>query len=71
MSGHEAEGKVAYPVVDFQRKKQILRRWLRQVENLSDTEEKMVFICELEYGESLGDEEERSTEDLVDCPGGK
>jgi hypothetical protein len=64
---HEEEGKVAYPTVDFQEgRRRYLRRWLRQVENLSDTEEEMVYICEPEIGESLDEEEERSTEDLID-----
>jgi hypothetical protein len=38
----------------------MLRRWLRQVEYLSDTEVEMVYICEMKYGESLNDEEESS-----------
>jgi hypothetical protein len=39
------------------RNQQILRRWLREVENLIDTEDRVVYICELEVGESLSDEE--------------
>jgi hypothetical protein len=59
--------KVKWPIQQLisRRKKKILRRWLRQVENLRNTEEKMVYICEPEDGESL-DGEERSTEDLID-----
>jgi len=48
----------------------MLRTWLRKVENLSDTEENMGFICEPEDGESLGDEEEISTKDNTDCQEG-
>jgi hypothetical protein len=48
------------------RKQQVLRRWLREVEALSDIE-KMVCICEPETGETLIDEERRSSRDLVDC----
>jgi hypothetical protein len=52
-----------------------LRRWLKQVETLSDTEEEMVYICEPEVGRNLSDEgsnfqngnEERSIEDLIEC----
>jgi hypothetical protein len=40
------------------RKQQVLRRWLREVETLSDTE-KLVCICEPEVGEYLSDEERR------------
>jgi hypothetical protein len=41
---------------------------MRQVEDLSDTKEEMVYIYEPEIGESLDDqEEERSVEDIVDC----
>jgi hypothetical protein len=49
------------------RQKKVLRRWLRQVENISDREEEeMVYICRREDGENLGDEEERSTEYITD-----
>jgi hypothetical protein len=49
------------------RKQQQLRRWLREVETLSDTK-KVVYICEPESGESLSDEEEkRSVRDLINC----
>jgi hypothetical protein len=53
------------------RHKKMLRRWLRrrlrQVETLSDIEEKIFYVSEPEDGEILGDEEERSVEDLIDC----
>jgi hypothetical protein len=52
------------------RQRQVLRRWLRQDEGLSDTEE-MVCICEPEDGENLSEEEERSVEDLVDFQEGR
>jgi hypothetical protein len=60
--------KVKWPIQQLisRRQKQVLRRWLRQVKNLSDIEEEMVYICEPESGESLNDEEERSVEDLTD-----
>jgi hypothetical protein len=50
----------------FRRQQWILRRWLREVETLSDMEE-MVFICELEVGEKLSDKERRLVQDLIDC----
>jgi hypothetical protein len=44
-----------------------LRRWLREVETLSDVEE-VGHICEPESGRNLSDEEEvGSTRDLIDC----
>jgi hypothetical protein len=46
-----------------------LRRWLREIKNLSDTEEEVVYICEPEVGKSLSDEEGRSSEDLIDFQG--
>jgi hypothetical protein len=60
--------KVKWPIQQLISKKQkhMLRRWLRKDENLSDTEEDMVCICEPEDGENLSEEEERSTEDLTD-----
>jgi hypothetical protein len=48
------------------RKQHVLTRWLRHDENLSDTEEDMVCVCEPEVGRNLSDEEERSVEDLID-----
>jgi hypothetical protein len=49
-----------------------LRRWLRESENLSDTEEELIHICELETRINLSDEEEkRSDEDLVNYQVGR
>jgi hypothetical protein len=46
---------------------QLLRRWLRYVESLRDTEE-VVHVCEPEAGRNLSDDEEkRSLEDIRDC----
>jgi hypothetical protein len=43
-----------------------MRRWMRHAENLSDTEEELIDICEPETGRNFSDEEEkRSDEDLV------
>jgi hypothetical protein len=42
-----------------------LRRWLREIENLSDTEEEVVYIHEPQVGITLSDEEGRSSEDLM------
>jgi hypothetical protein len=51
---------------------QLLKRWLRHAENLSDTEEEMIHICEPEIGRHLSDEEEvRSDEDLINCQVGR
>ena len=49
----------------------MLRKWLRHVENLSDTEEELVFICELEDGKLLSDEEGRSVKGLISCQEGR
>jgi hypothetical protein len=59
--------KVKWPIQQliYRKQKKILRRWLRQVENLRNIEEEMVYVCELEDGESLSEEEEISTEDLI------
>jgi hypothetical protein len=43
------------------RQQQVLRRWLREVETLSDTEE-MIWIRELESGENLSEEKVRSVD---------
>jgi hypothetical protein len=48
------------------RKQHVLRRWLREVETLSGIEE-MVCICKLEVGESISDEEEKRSVDLINC----
>jgi hypothetical protein len=53
------------------KQQQVVRRWLRHVENLSDTEEEMVYICEPEVGRTLSDEEERSSKDLINCQVGR
>jgi hypothetical protein len=39
---------------------------LRHAENISATEEEMVYICEPEVRRNLSDEEERSVEDIID-----
>jgi hypothetical protein len=66
--------KVKWPIQQLisRKKNKILRRWLRQVENLRNTEEKMVYICKPEYGESL-DEEGREISMKISqrLPGGK
>jgi predicted Mrr-cat superfamily restriction endonuclease len=50
---------------------QELRKWLRQVENLSDIEEKVIHICEPEIGRNLREEEEvRSVKGLINCQEG-
>jgi hypothetical protein len=49
-----------------------LRRWLREVENLSDIEEKVIQIREPEIGRNLNDDEKkRSVRDLINCQGGR
>jgi hypothetical protein len=54
------------------KKQQELRRWLRELENLSDTEEELIHICEPEIGRHLSDEEEvRSVKDLINCQEGR
>jgi len=49
------------------KQQQVVRRWLRNVENLSDTEGEMVYICEPEVGKTLSDEEGRSIKGLINC----
>jgi hypothetical protein len=50
------------------KQQQELRRWLRELENLSDIEEELIHICEPEIGRHLSDEEEvRSDKDLINC----
>jgi hypothetical protein len=39
------------------RQQQVVRKWLRHVENLSSIEEKVIHTCELEIGMNLSDEE--------------
>jgi hypothetical protein len=54
------------------RQQQVVRKWLRHVENLSGIEEKVIHICEPEIGRNLSDEEEmRSTRDLMNCQEGR
>jgi hypothetical protein len=44
----------------------MLRSWLTHIESLGDTEEDIVYVCELGDGESLSEEEEKiSFEDLA------
>jgi hypothetical protein len=48
------------------KQKQELRRWLRELENLSDTKEEQIHICESEIGRHLSDEEDvRLDEDII------
>jgi hypothetical protein len=50
------------------KQQQELRRWLREVENLSDIEEKVTHICEPNIGRNLSDEEEvRSVKGIINC----
>jgi hypothetical protein len=43
-----------------------MRRWMRHAENLSEPEEELIHICELETERNLSDEEEeRSDEDII------
>jgi hypothetical protein len=62
------KGKVKWSIQQFisRKQKNMLKRWLRQVEILSDIKEEMVYIFEPKIGKSLDEEEERSVEDLVD-----
>jgi hypothetical protein len=53
------------------KKQQVVRRWLRHAENLSDTEEEMVYICEPEVGRTLSDEEGRSVKGLINFQEGR
>jgi len=54
------------------KKQQELRRWLRELEDLSEREEELIHTCELEIGRHLSDEEEvRSDEDLINCQVGR
>jgi hypothetical protein len=43
-----------------------LRRWLRHVESLRETEE-VVHICEPKVGKTHSDEEEKRSKDLMNC----
>jgi hypothetical protein len=45
---------------------------MRCAEDLSDTEEKAIHICEPEIGRNLSDDEEkRSVRDLINCQEGR
>jgi hypothetical protein len=44
---------------------------MSQAKGLSDIEEEVVYISEPETGETLSDEEERSSRDLIDCQEGR
>jgi len=62
--------KVKWPVKILlaRGQQQLLKRWLRHVENLSDTKEEMIHICEPEIRRHVSDEEEvRSNKDLIKC----
>jgi hypothetical protein len=63
--------KVKWPVHKLlvaKRQQQAVRKWLRHAENLSDTEEKVIHICEPDIGRNLSDDEEkRSVKDLIKC----
>jgi hypothetical protein len=49
------------------RQQQMLRRWLRHAENLSNTGRKVIHICETEVGKTFSDEEGRSATGLINC----
>jgi hypothetical protein len=59
--------KVKWHVQELSARKQqqVVRRWLRHSENLSDTKQEMVYICEPEVGRTLSDEEGRSVKGLI------
>jgi hypothetical protein len=65
--------KAKWPVQKLlaRRKQQMLRKWLRHAENLSDTKEELVCICEPEVGKILSDEEGRSVKGLINCQEGR
>jgi methyl coenzyme M reductase subunit D len=66
--------KVEWPVQKLmaRRQQQMLRRWLRHAENLSNTGRKVIYICEPEVGKILSDdEEERLDKDLINCQVGQ
>jgi hypothetical protein len=41
--------------------RRLMRRWLRHGENLSEPEEELIHICELETGRNLSDEEDKGS----------
>jgi regulator of replication initiation timing len=54
------------------KQQQELRRWLSELENLTDIGEEQIHICEPEIGRHLSDEEEvRSNEDLINSQVGR
>jgi hypothetical protein len=53
------------------RKQKMLKRWPRHAENLSDKKEELVFICELEVGKTLNEEEGQSIKGLINCQEGR
>jgi hypothetical protein len=60
--------KVKWPVKRLlaRGQQQLLKRWLRHAKNLSDIEENMIHIYELEVGRHLSDEEEvRLDKDII------
>jgi hypothetical protein len=63
--------KAKWPVQNFLARKQQkeLRKWLRCDKTLSDIE--LVWICKLEVGEILNDEEGRSVSGLINCQEGR
>jgi hypothetical protein len=65
------KAKTKWPVREMMviRQRRLLRKWLRYVENLKATEEKMIDHYEPETGRGLDDEEDElgSAEDLKHC----
>jgi hypothetical protein len=53
----EEEEQMACSEVVSQKETTNSEEWLREVENLSDTEEKVVHICEPEVRKNLSDDE--------------
>jgi hypothetical protein len=54
------------------KKQQELRRWLRELEDLSEREEELIHTCELEIGRHLSDDEEvRLVKDFIICQVGR
>jgi hypothetical protein len=65
--------KAKWPVQKLlaRKQQQAVRRWLRYAENLSNTEEELICICEPEVGETLSNEEGRSVLGLINCQEGR
>jgi hypothetical protein len=53
------------------KKKQVVRRWLRHDENLSDTEKDMVYIYEPKVGRTISDEKGRLVKGLINYQEGR